>query len=340
MTAIAAKHSGQIETGELRCVLEESLRAARGPSSRIVRLERRPSPYRSSFPLEELTVDLHDGTRLELVFKNANPSDLSAEARRAKPEFLDNPAREVELYRRVLDSNELGTAICYGSVLDPNAGRFWLFLERVAGSELYQVGEFALWGQAARWLARLHTTFAAADSLPKVLQAQLIVHDAAYYERWLQRALTFRSDPLLVKLAAVYRQLIHELTHLPASLTHGEFYASNILVSGSIAPSRVCAVDWERASWGPGLIDLAALTAGSWNEAEKIKLVAEYYSALQNAQSPSLDWDALVRGWHTCRLHLAVQWLGWSQDWLPPPEQQQNWLAEAAKVAERLGCCL
>jgi hypothetical protein len=40
---------------------------------------------------------------------------------------------------------------------------------------------------------------------------------------------------------------------------------------------------------------------------------------------------------NTCRLHLAVQWLGWSNEWSPPQEHRQDWLAEAIELADRLG---
>src|SRR3712207_8110337 len=44
-----------------------------------------------------------------------------------------------------------------------------LFLERVQGLELYQVGEFMVWQQVARWLAVMHTRFAGkADPLLQV----------------------------------------------------------------------------------------------------------------------------------------------------------------------------
>ena len=34
--------------------------------------------------------------------------------------------------------------------------------------------------------------------------------------------------------------------------------------------------------------------------------------------------------------HLALQWLGWSTDWTPPPAQAYDWLAEVREAAERL----
>ena len=61
----------------------------------------------------------------------------------------------------------LGTATFFGAVCDPPAGRHWLFLERVEGKELYQVGDFARLAEAARWLARFHARHAGgAESWP------------------------------------------------------------------------------------------------------------------------------------------------------------------------------
>jgi N utilization substance protein B len=37
-----------------------------------------------------------------------------------------------------------------------------------------------------------------------------------------------------------------------------------------------------------------------------------------------------------CRLHQAVQFLGWSRNWSAPPEHAQDWLDEALAVATRL----
>jgi hypothetical protein len=92
----------------------------------VTAIERRPSPYRTSFPLEELRVELADGTRLELVHKDLRRSALSATAHRVKPEFLHDPGREIEAYR-LLAGRRLGTPVCYG------AGRGWILLEKVPG---------------------------------------------------------------------------------------------------------------------------------------------------------------------------------------------------------------
>ena len=97
---------------------------------------------------------------------------------------------------------------------------------------------------------------------------------------------------------------------------HGEFYASNILVS----PGRVCPVDWEMAGIGPGVLDLAAL-ATAWEGADRARIVAAYADE-RGAPVDEEDLDA-------ARLVLAVQWLGWAEGWEPPREHATDWLAEA-----------
>src|SRR5207244_7203663 len=85
-------------------------------------------------------------------------------------------------------------------------------------------------------------------------------------------------------IAGRYSQVVERLLTLPLTLIHGEFYPSNILVheietcrsrlTGDTV--RVCPVDWEMAAVGPGLIDLAALTAGAWTDEEKTALALAY----------------------------------------------------------------
>jgi thiamine kinase-like enzyme len=122
---------------------------------------------------------------------------------------------------------------------------------------------------------------------------------------------------------------------LPVTFIHGEFYASNVLVDDG--GTRVCPVDWEMAALGPGLIDLAALTAGRWTEPEREALVLAYMTAL----APRRGWPPpraeFLAALACCRLHLALQWLGWSERWSPPAEHAHDWLHEALALADVLG---
>jgi hypothetical protein len=302
---------------------------------RIVTLERLPSPYASSFSLEELRVTLDDGAELELIFKDVGPDAMSDGARKVKPDFLYEPLREIETYRDILEPVALGTAHFYGAVVDVEYSRYWLFIEKFDGAGLWQFGELAAWEAAARWLARMHSTHASDTRWQRA--SHLMQYDASYYQAWLERARSFASDPesKFDWLSKRYDEVVDRLLELPTTFIHGEFYASNVLVDGE-STTRVCPIDWEIAGVGPGLIDLAALVGGKWGEHERTTLAAAYHSELteRGVQAPSLP--ELLEALDWCRLHLAVRWLGWAPDWSPPREHRHDWLSEALVLAEQL----
>jgi aminoglycoside phosphotransferase (APT) family kinase protein len=270
----------------------------------IREIKRRPCPYYSSYHIEELDVTLADGTQLPVIFKDMT---LLAEVRHVKPSFLFDPLREIEVYRDVLAPRALGTAKLLGAVTDN--GRHWLFLERVTGDLLWQVGDTTIWRATARWLARFHRTSATAS--------RLLRYDRAYYQQWMERATAFH--PAAGDLVPAYERAVKRLLELPVTFIHGEFYASNILIQGN----RICPIDWEMAALGPALMDLAALSGGEWTDEQRADLARAY----GGADPVTLD---------ACRLHLAVRWLGWSKEWTPPHEHAQNWLQEAQTLAARL----
>jgi aminoglycoside phosphotransferase (APT) family kinase protein len=133
-----------------------------------------------------------------------------------------------------------------------------------------------------------------------------------------------------------YDETIAPLAALPRTFVHGELYPSNVLVVRDQPRLRVCPVDWEMAAIGPGLIDLAALVGG-WDPPEQRRLVAAYLSGLPRDDSGSPGSETLSADLARCRLHLALQWLGWSADWRPPPEHAHDWLGEALGLAKELG---
>lgn len=282
--------------------IRAALAAAVGPVGRI---ERRAHPYATSFSLEELHVELEDGASLDLLLKDLRRESLSPGVRHAKPEFLHDPGREIETYRRILASAGLGTATLYA------ADGSWLVMENVRGVQLWQVGELETWRAVARALADMHRRLADGADEP-----QLLRYDADWYRMWLDRARAATGG--LEPVVDAYEHAVALLLELPRTVIHGELYASNVLVAGD----RVCVVDWETAACGPGVVDLAALATG-WDDAERAAIVGAY-------------GDVSTRTLDCARLHLAVRWLGWSRDWRPPPEHRRDWLAEALALAERL----
>jgi hypothetical protein len=304
---------------------------ARAGVSAIGGIRRRPSAYRTSFPLEEIEVDGEDGT-VRLAFKRLGWSELDGNARLAKPRFLHDPRREPAVYESLLGPAAIGAPRLFGSSVDPDRERYWLFVEWVDGRELHQVGDRSLWEAAAAWLARMHEQLGA-DLEQHARSGRLLDHNASFYRLWMQRAREFAKAaadhaspaPALDWLARRHESVVEALLSLPRTVIHGEFYASNVLVGGDAAEPRVAPVDWEVAAVGPGLTDLAALVGGDWPAPDRSAIAAAY-----GAVAPHRDLDF-------ARLQLAVQWLGWAPPtWSPPPGQRHDWLAEALELAEGL----
>jgi aminoglycoside phosphotransferase (APT) family kinase protein len=271
-------------------------------------IRRRPFEYRSSAPLVELEV----GGR-PLLLKDLSPEALTERSRSAKLDLLHDPSREIVVYRTLLDGAGIGTPELVASIVEPDRGRYWLVVERVSGTPLYQVG-LERWHEVARWLAALHDRFA--DIEPT---EHLVRYDRAYFELWPTRADVHPAG---------YDVVVDRLAGLPATLVHGELYASNVMLGGD----RVCAIDWELAGVGPGVLDLAALTLGL-EDSEAAALVETYRLARAerpHAEELGFELDCAL-------LHLAIQWLGWSPDWTPPPEHARDWHAELPRLLERVG---
>jgi aminoglycoside phosphotransferase len=324
---------------ELRPALEGLFRRHRPGLGRIIRLESRRYAERTSFHLVDLEIELEDGSVLRLLLKDLGLKNLHETARRVKPGFLYQPLREIKTYQEILARDRLGTAHFYGAVVRPDEDLYWLLLEKVPGERLSQVGDESAWLQAARWLARLHSRFRrGSETLSR--SAPLLHYDAAFYRLWLERAERFRSVGLgraaRESLADMYSRAIERLTQLPSTLVHGDFHASNILVEETRGGRRICPVDWEMAAVGPGLIDLAALSSGTWAERERTEMAAAYHDALLSEGWRRFPFEDLLLALDDCRLHLAIRWLGWAPDWSPPPENAHNWLGEAIALCEKM----
>ena len=348
-SALAFKEEPQLVGSDLLVdVLSAALSDTLGYRCNVLHLERRYSDYYSSYVMEELDVILDDGERLELTFKNLSRDAMLDGAIKTKPFFLYNPTREIDAYRKVLSAHRLGTAKFYGTFIDPAAEQYWLFIERVPGTLLWQYGDDAAWQHVAGWLRRMHTTLLFdAESGRTANTSAFRVYNAEYYWQWMQRAEAFlyrtavreHTDTVdkIDWLAERFQKVVDRLIRLPVTLIHGEFYPSNVLMRRDPHATRVCPVDWETAAIGPGLIDLSALTSGSWTEQQRLAMAMAYFNGLgEQDDDPSARAEFLI-DLDFCNLFMAIQWLGWSPDWEPPPEHAQNWLTEACRLGVKLG---
>jgi hypothetical protein len=185
----------------------------------------------------------------------------------------------------------------------------------------------------------MHDRFAPGDGVP---DAHLLRYDVAAFRLWRERALELAPRRGLgpggregiTWLTDRYEPVVERLAALPPTFIHGEFYASNVLVGSVDAATRVCPIDWELAAVGPGLLDLAALSTGKWGGAERESIALAYADALSD---PPRSREEFLEAVDLCRLHIAVQWLGWAGDWRPPRAHRYDWLSEATRLAEELG---
>jgi len=314
--------------------------AVRRRCGSVVLLSRRPWEYATSALLELVVAATAEGDQYRFVLKHLGPGQASAQAQRAKPSFVVNPSREIEVYRRILSPAGVGASLV-GSRIDPASECYWLLVEFVPGLRLFEAGDRDAWTATARWLGALHTRLATIDTA-RLRGVPLIECDRSWYRVWIERALRFfavegpsgslHGSKAIRWLADRYDRVIDRLLTLPRSLVHGEFYPSNVIVTGT-APALVpCPIDWETASVGPGILDLAALTAGNWSELDRAEMTAAYLEG-SGARTTLADLSETMR---YAQIHLAVQWLGWFGRRRAPPLQARDWLSDAVEQAEAL----
>ena len=233
----------------------------------------------------------------------------------------------------------------YGSSVDPARERYWLFIENVEGDVLWQVGELDVWEEAARWLASCMPCFAgtprAAPGLAAALRARAVRRSGsaalAISRGDRRRAWSDDQRAQVLDLGGALRARSSSASRRcrrPSS-TASSIPRTCWFSSAAGAP-RICPIDWEIAAIGPGLLDLAALTIGKWTPGERDALARAYREAPRALRPAALPAD-FDRTLECCRLHLAVQWLGWEPEWVAPAEHRHDWLAEALRSAGELG---
>jgi hypothetical protein len=304
-------------------------------------VRRRPYRYATSAPLEEVVVLVGGEERGRLILKDLSRDRLLGNALAAKPRFLYEPRRELEAYRQILAPAGIGPR-CLAAVAEPSGRRCWLLLEKIPGVELWQVGEVGVWEEVARWLGGFHARFAAHLDDLRAANPHLLEHTASSFSSWCERAREAMAESaderskMLVGALERYPEVVDALADLPPTFVHGELYPSNVLVVLNERPLGVYPVDWEMGAIGPGLLDLAAL-GGGWAPRERESLAQAYLDGLGPTESSSRDSNELPTDLARCRLHLALQWLGWSAEWRPPPEHAHDWLGEALELTRELG---
>jgi aminoglycoside phosphotransferase (APT) family kinase protein len=323
---------------DLKQIIESALGLRRNVATRVARITRQRSQYESSFRLEELLVEREDGSVETLMLKDVSYAALSKDARIAKARREHNPLRELRVYEHVLSPISLGPKLC-ATVIDEADGRYWLLIEKVDGVELYQVGELSTWQQCARWLATLHVRFEGkGEHLCRTIP--LLRYDRHRAEEDFSR-LRDSSDGAIRELAEqlmpTYRLALDVVYAWPQTFLHGDFYASNVLVSRQDADVVVSPVDWELAGVGPNLLDLAALTSGRWSERQRLAIASSYHTTWSVLHDCRCSLSAFLVALDCARLMVALKWLAAPLEWQPPEDHVGDWYTEACDLAKGLG---
>lgn len=337
----AVSMAADVTDAELVRAIHASV-APSGHRGTVVAVRRRPWEYATSAALELVRAVMDDGSERRFVLKHLGPRSVLEPARRAKPSFVVDPRREIEVYRRVLAPLNVGPRLI-GYRISPATGIYWLLTEHVTDLRLFEVGDPAIWNGVAGWLGELHQRLSGWNGQALCRQARLLQYNREWYTVWLDRALRFfaADDPVQSRrgraalrwLAERYHKVIERLLSLPQTVIHGEFYPSNVLVAGTPEHPLACPVDWEMTAVGPGVIDVAALTSGEWRLRDRRAAIATYVDGSGSRPDALAEVAESVEYAH---IHLAVQWLGWFGRRRAPSAHLRDWLADAAERAEAL----
>jgi len=288
----------------LRECVTSIVRDLAGPAASVIEVARRPHPGRGWYGAAILTVRLASGEERQLFWKDYG------DERGPQPKPARQREREWRLYRDFLAQADLGTPQYYGSVWDEAAGRYWLFLELVSGQPL-AAAEFPLWRDTARWLARLQAQFrerAPDHRLTDCLFRQTRDHFRSDADRavdaaaGISRGLADQLQPVLDQ----YDRIAAAMLRGPPALVHREFHPDHVLVDTRGNTPRLCVIDWEHASLGSGLYDLAELTY-QLPAPQVEQLLADYRDQLVRVRQPVVDSVAVRRSLAACTVHHSIK---------------------------------
>lgn len=318
-----------------QCLLR-AVRARFGADAAIDTVQRRRSEYSSSYETEIIDVVTEDGRSARLFMKNYGVF------RNPKEEMPARREREMRVFRDLLMQTDIGTPRYYASEWDEAAGRYWLILEFVAGQQLRHV-EYRHWVEAIAWLGRAQAHFKQANVKQHLLDG-LIRQDEAFFRATAALALQVvgqLSGVLHQRLADVlrrYDQAIAIMAQQPQTLVHGAYRPPNVLVTvgESGQTERVCPIDWEEASLGSPLYDVAYLCDG-FEDPRLGEMWDAYRHEAEAGGVPVPDREEMRRVVDCFRVHKLMNLLGKSAHRKYPLESVEKMIGMAGDLLRTIG---
>jgi len=186
---------------------------------------------------------------------------------------------ETNFYRQLASRIQLPVPRCFFASCDPNTGDFLIVLEDVRGAEPGDQLASCTLAQARCAIDALAAIHAATWERPELAslewlnrsneerRAQVVQFFQAAVPGFLDRyasALEARHVRVLDEFLSLM-PLWSELPRPPFALQHGDFRPDNLLfLRNRSSPYRTLVVDWQTASWGPPLADLAYFIGGAF----------------------------------------------------------------------------
>ena len=223
--------------------LEEALRDLIDPD--ITLISRAPGEYESTHPIEDVSVSTEDDL-IELVCKYSPPSvdPVTGHSRGA--------AYEGEIYRRAFPDPDLSTPDCYGTFRLTESVDC-IVLEHISGYRIHHSVYPRGLIDICVDLGGFHS--GGVGSLPPVHNS----FNLAYFSRLMSEMELLPG--VSARLTGMSSTVVNSLSNATRSLIHGELYPQNVLIN----EDGPVVIDWESAGVGPGVLDLAVLTQGSWD---------------------------------------------------------------------------
>jgi hypothetical protein len=324
---------------ELHEAAAEAVDVLLGHGQRVTRVTSHLSAYSSSFRIEEVAVSLASGEVVHIVRKDLAWEHMLAGARRIRGRHDHDPRRELDVYRQLLPLAPAGPPRLLAGAADGVDGP-WLMLERIAGDQLRHVGAQSAWETAAEWAGAFHAEFATTQrlglaqalGLPRWSKKRLQLTFVTAAREIPRRASTRVAAAAIRAIKRAHPRAVQRLAAQAPTLIHGQLYPSNVIVPRAGGVGRAAVLDWETAAIGPGVIDLAALTEGSWTPEQRGALVSAYLRGRDGTVDASVARRTAI-DLACARLHLCLEMLAMPLEFEPPDDHTADWLDIAVGIA-------
>lgn len=289
-----------------------------------VSVMREPNPFRSSFPSEIVEYAFDDGSTLKLLLKYHLPGKHTGHG------YWGDVFYEAAVYEHVLRKLPVTTPLSFGMFEEGEGLPACHVIEYVDEAQLLSKSPMEAIVRAAEWLAGFHASTVGWAPPPDL--GSVKAHTEPYYTGWAHRTLeNARSvDADLSWLPSVCQRFTDEigvLTEAPATLVHGEFYHSNILVRAD----GVYPVDWQSLAVARGEVDLASLLEGFDQEDPVFRECLDIY---ERTRWPGGSPDTFRPTLAMALLYWPFRWLGDKPEWTV---RRAGYFRHLRALGERMG---